>query len=109
MQRMGTVIGVRPEKLEEYKRLHADVWPDVLSRIAKSNIKNFSIYLRQPENLLFAYWEYHGDDYAADSAAIAADPRTQEWWKLTDPCQKPFDSCEEGENWTTMEEVFHVD
>jgi L-rhamnose mutarotase len=41
MKRYGWVIGVRPEKLEEYKRLHAAVWPGVLKMIKACNIQNF--------------------------------------------------------------------
>ncbi len=109
MQRMAMVIGVKAEKLDEYKRLHAAVWPDVLAQIARSNIRNYSIFLREPENLLFGYMEYHGADFAADMEAMAADPRTQEWWRLTDPCQSPLSTRAEGEHWATMQEVFHVD
>jgi L-rhamnose mutarotase len=106
---MGMVIGIAPERVAEYKRLHAAVWPGVLARIAASNIRNYTIFLREPENLLFATWEYHGDDYAADMAAIAADPETQRWWTLTDPCQRALESRAPGEHWAAMEEVFHVD
>lgn len=109
MRRMGMVIGIRPERIAEYRRLHAAVWPTVLTRIAASNIRNYTIYLREPENLLFGSWEYHGTDFAADSAAIAADPVTQEWWHLCGPCQVPLDSRAEGEWWAMMEEVFHTD
>jgi len=54
MKRMGMVIGIAPERIAEYKRLHAAVWPGVLDRIAASGIRNYTIYLREPENLLFA-------------------------------------------------------
>ena len=40
---------------------------------------------------------------------MAADPVTQAWWKLTDPCQQPVASAAEGERWAEMEEVFHHD
>ena len=60
------VIGVKAEKLDEYKKLHAAVWPGVLATISAANIRNYSIYLKEPENLLFGYWEYHGTDFAAD-------------------------------------------
>ena len=83
MQRYGMVIGVREEKLAEYKRLHAAVWPDVLKMIAACNIRNYSIYLRKlpdGKHYLFSYFEYTGKDYAADMAAMARDPRTQAWW-----------------------------
>ena len=107
MQRLGSVIKVKPEKLEEYKRLHAHAWPEVLAMIAACNIRNYSIYYK--DGLLFSYYEYVGDDYEADMQKMAADPKTQEWWKLTDPCQEPVDSHKEGEWWVEMEEVFHVD
>ena len=109
MKRMGMMIGIRPEKIDEYKRLHAAVWPDVLAQIRDSNIRNFTIYLREPENLLFGCWEYHGSDFDADMARMARDPRTQDWWTFTDPCQTPLASRAEGEQWSMMEEVFHTD
>ncbi len=107
MQRYGSVIMVRPEKLEEYKRLHAAAWPGVLQMIAECNIRNYSIYLK--DNYLFSYFEYHGEDLAADMAKMAADPTTQAWWKLTDHCQEPLPTRQEGEWWASMEEVFHCD
>ena len=109
MKRYGSIIGLKPEAISEYKRVHAAVWPDVLAQIARSNIKNYSIYLKEPENLMFAYFEYHGTDYEADMAAMAADPRTQEWWALCTPMQAPLATRKEGEWWSNMEEVFHVD
>jgi L-rhamnose mutarotase len=109
MQRMGHVIGLNAEKVEEYKRLHAAVWPEILDMISACNIRNYSIFLKEPENLLFAYYEYHGTDHAADMVKMAADPKTQEWWSFCIPCQKPFETRQEGEWWATMEEVFHLD
>ena len=109
MKRYGAVIGIKPEAIAEYKRVHAAVWPDVLAQIARSNIKNYSIYLREPENLMFAYYEYHGADHDADMAAMAADPRTQEWWALCMPMQAPLATIKAGEWWGPMAEVFHTD
>ncbi|SLN46913.1 L-rhamnose mutarotase [Pseudoruegeria aquimaris] len=109
MQRMGMMIGVAPEKVEEYKRLHADVWPGVLAMISACNIRNYSIFLKEPENILFGYWEYHGSDFAADAAKMAADPETQRWWDVCMPCQVPLDTRKEGEWWAMMDEVFHLE
>jgi len=107
MVRYGMVIGVRPEKLEEYKQLHAAVWPDVLAMIRECKIRNYSIYYK--DGMLFSYFEYHGDDFAADMAKMAADPTTQRWWSHCIPCQAPFPTRAEGEWWANMEEVFHCD
>lgn len=109
MQRMGSVLGIKPEALAEYKRIHAEVWPEVLATIAACNIRNYTIFLKEPENLLFAYFEYHGTDWAADTAKMAADPKTQEWWAICEPMQAPLPTRKEGEWWAQMENVFHVD
>jgi L-rhamnose mutarotase len=90
MQRYGSLISIHPEKIEEYKRLYTAVWPKVLSIITTFNIRNYSIFLREPENLLFSYFEYHGSDFAKDMAHMATDPRTQAWWKVYGPCQQPL-------------------
>ncbi len=112
MKRYGSLIGVRDEKLAEYKKLHAAVWPDVLKMIKTCNIKNYSIYLRKlsdGRHYLFSYFEYTGSDFAADMAKMAADPTTQKWWEACIPCQQPLDDRAPGEWWANMEEVFHQD
>ena len=78
MQRYGQVIQLDPDSVARYKELHASVWPEVLATISACHLTNYSIFLREPENLLFAYFEYVGEDFDADMAAMAADPVTQE-------------------------------
>ena len=109
MKRIGQVIGLNAEKIAEYKELHAAVWPGVLAKIAECNIRNYTIFLREPENLLFASLEYHGTDWEADMARMAADPETQRWWAVCMPCQKPLATRADGDWWAPMDEVFHVD
>ena len=111
MTRYGSVIQVQPGKLEEYKRLHAAAWPDVLKMITACNIRNYSIYLRRLDgrDYLFSYFEYVGADVAADMAKMAADPTTQRWWDVCKPCHIPLADRQEGEWWASMEEVFHLD
>jgi len=112
MKRYGWTIGLKAEKIEEYKRLHADVWPEVLDMIKQSNIQNYSIYLRRLDDgrtYLFSYLEYTGDDFEADMAKMAADPTTQKWWDVCKPCQEPLSDLANGEWWADMEEVFHID
>jgi L-rhamnose mutarotase len=112
MKRYGSVIGVKEEKLGEYKELHAAVWTDILKMISECNIQNYSIYLRKlPDgnHYLFSYFEYVGTDFDADMATMAADPKTQEWWDVCMPCQEPLTDRAEEEWWASMEEVFHWD
>ena len=112
MKRYGWVIGVRDDKIDEYKRLHADVWPGVLDMIKQCHIENYSIYLRKLDDgktYLFSYLEYTGNDFDVDMAKMAADPTTQRWWEVCKPCQEPLSDCAEGQWWADMEEVFHLD
>jgi L-rhamnose mutarotase len=104
-KRYAMVIRIRPERLEEYRRLHAEPWTAVLKTIHDCNIRNYSIYHK--DGLLFSYFEYVGNDFGADMARMAADSATRQWWKLTDPCQEPLPTRKEGEWWATMEEMFH--
>lgn len=107
MKRYGSVIRVVPEKLEEYKQLHAHVWPGILQMIKDCNISNYSIYYK--DGYLFSYYEYTGADYEADMARMAADPETQRWWTVCNPCQEPLETRSSGEWWAGMDEVFHTD
>ncbi|MFJ8752560.1 L-rhamnose mutarotase [Streptomyces sp. NPDC102441] len=106
-RRVASVIRLRPEQEEKYRELHRAVPQPVLDTLSRAHITSYSIFLR--DHTLFSYYEYTGEDYEADMAAIAADPATQEWWTLTDPCQQPLDSAGAGERWADAEEVFHLD
>ncbi|HTU68613.1 MAG TPA: L-rhamnose mutarotase [Steroidobacteraceae bacterium] len=107
MRRFGQILRVRPEFRDDYVRHHEAVWPGVLAQIRRSNIRNYSIYLR--DGILFAYFEYVGADFAADMGAMAADAETQRWWALMEPMQEKWPSAAADEWWSTMTEVFHTD
>lgn len=111
-ERYAMVIGLKPSKVEEYKKLHAEPWQGVLEQIDRSNIRNFSIWhIEESRNrhLLFAYFEYYGKDLGADFAAMGDCEITRNWWKLTDPCQTPIPAAKPGDQWVMMEEVFYRD
>ncbi|MGH9396514.1 MAG: L-rhamnose mutarotase [Terriglobia bacterium] len=107
MKRYGQVLKLRPDKIDEYIRYHAAVWPEVLKTIRDCNIRNYSIFLK--DDTLFAYFEYIGGDFEADMARMAADTKTQEWWAIMMPMQVPIPARAEGEWWANMKEVFHTD
>ncbi len=105
MRRMGMMLRLKPDEIERYKEYHAAVWPEVLDAIHASNIRNYSIYLK--DDYLFSYFEYHGTDIDADWARMAADKKVQEWWSVMQPMQVPLPTRKPGEWWAEMEEVFH--
>lgn len=107
MKRVAQAIRLAPGARQEYEALHAAVWPGVLERLRASNVTNYSIY--RHGDVLFSYLEYVGEDYEADMAAIAADPETQRWWAVCNPLQNPYEDRPDGEWWSPLPEVFHLD
>ena len=106
-KRFGQVIELKPEGIDEYIRLHREVWPGVLEMISSCNLRNYSIYVK--DNLLFAYFEYSGNDFIKDMAKMAAHPETQRWWAVVKPLMNPVKSARPDEFWADMEEIFHLD
>ena len=109
MRRCGLTLGLREERLEEYKRYHVKIWPEIEDAIRTAGIRNYSIYYRK--GTLFAYWEYVGpeEEFEDRMAALAAAPRMREWWDIMEPMQIPDEDRAEGEWWSPLEEVFHQD
>jgi L-rhamnose mutarotase len=108
MRRFGQVLGIRPERIEEYKRYHAAIWPEIAAAIREAGITNYSIFLR--DNTLFAYFEYVGpdDEYEARQKRLSQAPRMQEWWRIMEAMQVPREDRAPGEWWATMEQVFFL-
>ncbi|MFD8462403.1 L-rhamnose mutarotase [Streptomyces antimycoticus] len=106
-ERRAFVVGVRPEKREQYLAPHRTVWPSVERKLTECNVRDYSIFICG--DILFAYYEYVGEDHEADMRRIADDPATQEWWTHTDPCQVRI----AGERvprapWQPVDEVWHL-
>lgn len=112
VQRHAWVTGLKPEKADTYRKLHAAPWPEVSATIKRCHIRNFSIYEREiaGKTYLFAYLEYTGKDFNADMAKMAECPHTRRWWKETDPCQSPLpDALKAGKIWSDTKEIYHLD
>ena len=105
VSRYRAVVRLRPEHAAAYLALHANPWPEVTTALAEAGVRNYSIYER--DGLLMSYLEYVGDDLEEDMAKMAADPVTQEWWKICMPMQRQLETAGESEWWASMEEVFH--
>ena len=103
MQRFAFHSRLKPEKVDEYVRLHAEPWPALLAVIRRHHIRNYSISLWGTE--LFTYYEYDGDDYAADMARMDAEPVMLAWWRHTKPC---FLYHEQGWYYDDLREIFYT-
>lgn len=94
---------LKPEKVEEYVRLHEKPWPELLQLIAECHIHNYSISLRGTE--LYTYYEYTGEDYDEDMQKMDTSPVMQRWWRYSKPC---FLHHENGIYYDDVQEIFYT-
>ncbi|POY75802.1 hypothetical protein BMF94_1115 [Rhodotorula taiwanensis] len=112
-QRFGSIIRLRPEHAVEYKRYHAEGWPEVKRQITDCNIHDYVIYYDADSGVLFSSFKYTGSDFDADMVKMRGNPKVREWWKLMDSFQESLvpgaTSSESGHPswWKPIEEVFY--
>ena len=105
MQRKAMVIGIKPECIDDYKKNHANTWPEVLETISKGNVKNFSIFIHG--TILFGYFEYHGNNLDQDMKKWEENKKMQEWWDIHIPMLEPLEKGNRDDGWIYMEEIFY--
>ena len=106
IKRFGSDIGIKQDKIDDYKKLHDDENPGVRKFLSRANITNFSIYIQQINDgkfYLFRYFEYTGDDYDSDMVLLADCKEIKAWLSLTDPMQESFPG---DSTWTEMQEIY---
>lgn len=97
MKRIGSVIGIKPEFINEYKKTHADVWPEVLEKISESKIKNYSVFAQGDR--LFSFFEYYGDNFEEDIKKMKESKKFKEWEKFHENMFYPLESLDKFEGW----------
>ena len=106
VKRVGMVIKIKPEYIEEYKAIQSESNAGVRDLLTKANMHNFSIFLHQLDDgnwYEFGYYEYTGDDFEADMAKLDKHPRNIEWLEICDPMQVPLEGYQ---GWAEMEQVY---
>ncbi len=105
MQRVAFRLWVQPDKLEEYKRLHKEVWPELLADMRAAGMRNYSIFADGPE--LFAFLEC--DDWNDVNAALAKSDANRRWQEfMRGYLATPIDP-DAAEPLRLLDEVFRMD
>jgi len=96
-----------PELIEEYKRYHQNVWPEITKSIRDSGIEGMEIYLLGTR--LFMIMEV-SDRFSFEGKARAdrSNPKVQEWEELMWKFQQPLPQARPGEKWMLMERIFKL-
>ena len=106
MPRVCFTLQVRPDRLDEYRRRHAAVWPEMLAALRDTGWRNYSLHLRA-DGLLVGYVEC--DDLAAALRAMAATEVNARWQAEMAPFFAHLDGRRPDEGFLVLEEVFHLE
>jgi L-rhamnose mutarotase len=106
MNRYASVYRIRPELLEEYKRCHDNIWPEMAEAIRDSGITNYSIFYRG-DGTLFAYFEC--DDAARASACIRKQAVNDRWQAAMERFFIKSDRTIKGPETEDLQEIFHLE
>lgn len=109
MKRFCLALDLKDDQtiIEQYKKYHRSVWPEIKQSIISAGIQQMEIYLIA--NRLFMVMET-GDSFsfAAKDAADASDPVVQQWEKLMWQFQQSLPLARPGEKWMVMEQIFSL-
>jgi L-rhamnose mutarotase len=105
MERICFVLQVKPDRLDEYKRRHREVWPDMLAALRATGWSNYSLFLRD-DGMLVGYLET--EDFAAARSGMAAREVNERWQReMADFFQQPVGVLPDRAM-QPLEEVFHL-
>ncbi|UCH14205.1 MAG: L-rhamnose mutarotase [Bacteroidales bacterium] len=104
MKRFGFKMKLKPGFKEEYKKRHSEIWPELKELIKNSGVSDYSIFLDEETNILFAVQKQSGDQSSQDLGQTAI---VQKWWAYmadimeTNPDNSPVT--------IPLEEVFYME
>jgi L-rhamnose mutarotase len=103
-KRFGFKMKMLPGFREEYQKRHNEIWPELKALLKNEGIGNYSIFLDEETNTLFAYQEQTGESSSQDLGSMDV---VKKWWKHmadimeTNPDNSPVT--------IPLEEVFHME
>jgi L-rhamnose mutarotase len=104
VERVCFLLRVRPDRLDEYKARHRQVWPEMLSALAEAGWRNYSLFLR-PDGLLVGYLET--PDFQQARRRMAATEVNRKWQDEMQPFFVGLEGAPD-EGLERLEEVFHL-
>lgn len=104
--RICFLLKVRAEMTEEYKKRHAQVWPEMRAALRSTGWKNYSIFLN-PDGLVVGYLE--ADDFEKCCAEMKKHPVNARWQAEMSPLLDPMTEGAADDNMFPLQEVFHLD
>jgi L-rhamnose mutarotase len=107
MKRVGFLLKVKQGMIEEYKKQHEAVWPEMLDALRRTGWHNYSLFVRD-DGLLFGYFEA-AEDFQASLDGMAKEPINLKWQEFMGPYFEALGGSRPDESMLELQEVFHLD
>lgn len=107
MKRVGFILKVRKDKIEEYKKHHEQVWPEMLAALQRTGWHNYSLFMRE-DGQLFGYFEAQ-ESFEASLVGMAKEEINAKWQDFMAPYFEGISGAQADESMVELEEVFHLD
>lgn len=107
MRRVGFMLKVKADRLEEYKQHHRAVWPEMLAALSATGWHNYSLFMRE-DGLLFGYFETPVS-LAEAQAGMAKTEVNARWQEMMSPFFEIPEGSHPDQMFIELEEVFHLD
>lgn len=106
MQRVGFMLKVKQDKIEEYKKHHKEVWPEMLQALTEAGWHNYSLFMRE-DGLLFGYVET--PDFQQALTGMADKEINKKWQDFMAPYFENLGGGHADENMAQLEQVFFLE
>ena len=107
MKRVGFILKVRSDKLDEYREQHRKVWPEMLDALRRNGWRNYSLFMRE-DGLLFGYFETP-ESFQAALDGMEGEEVNARWQDFMAPYFESLGGKNPDESMVELEEVFHLD
>jgi L-rhamnose mutarotase len=105
LKRVCFLLQVKRDRLEEYKRRHEDVWPEMREALHKAGWYNYSLFLRE-DGLLVGYVET--PDFARAVEQMSLTDVNHRWQSEMAEFFESAAGQRADEQLSTLAEVFHL-
>lgn len=99
-------LHVKPDRLDEYRRRHEAVWPQMLEELSRTGWNNYSLFLA-PDGLLIGYFETPSLDEAL--AGMAATDINLAWQNEMAEFFEDLDGVQPDQGFLVLDEVFNLE
>ena len=107
MKRVGFLLKVKADKIDDYIKQHEAVWPEMLDALRRTGWQNYSLFMRE-DGLLFGYFETP-ESFQSALDGMAREEINARWQEFMAPYFEGLGGAHADQNMIELTEVFHLE